>query len=189
MNDEEDDEPMPVKSSKLAKKIRYYLAFILVRPIRWFFSKMVRNYRLHLWPKWNYWEWADHWWQRVRWPNVHWWILYHTVFNFFHWLHWRAWCKFCTYEKGFLAHKPWYAAVIHRIGEFTAGGAVNCFECWHCGAKEGCQIDLSDSEDPEEFILLRTWSVGTMDGTDHRFHGITICPKCGYRSEIEEGSL
>jgi len=37
--------------------------------------------------------------------------------------------------------------------------------------------------------LEEAWTEGTQEGTDHRFRGITTCPKCGFKAEYEDGSL
>jgi len=79
--------------------------------------------------------------------------------------------------------------VVHRIGATTAGYAISGGECYHCSSPEGCQVDLSEDETGTTFILEKTWSEGTQDGTDYRFRGVTICPKCGYRAGYEDGSL
>lgn len=167
----------------MSKKIRYILGWIFVRPRRWLFWKMICNAYLRILPQKKEYEFG------WRLPNLHWWILYITVFKFCKWLNYDAWRKFCTYKNGWLDKKPLIAKIIHRIGETTAGYAIHGGECYHCGSEAGDQVTLSDDETGEFFKLERTWSVGTMDGTDHRFCGTTICPKCGYKEYYEDGSL
>ena len=129
-----------------------------------------------------------HEWRGWEYPNLHWWILYHTVFNFCCWLNYDAWRPLCKWDR-VLIHKPLIAKIIHRIGQTTAGFVIGGGECFHCGSPEGCQVELSNDESGQFFKLKDTWSVGTMDGTDHRFSGTTICPKCGYQGYYEDGSL
>lgn len=50
--------------------------------------------------------------------------------------------------------------------------------------------DETDASGYSPFVRnAASWSVGTMDGTDHRFSCITVCPKCGFKSNYEDGSL
>ena len=84
---------------------------------------------------------------------------------------------------------PWSAAVIKKIGDTTAGYAISGGECFHCGSSEGDPVYLSDDETGETFKLENEWSCPSEDGTDHRFSGTAICPKCGYESYYEDGSL
>lgn len=163
------------------EKLRFIYGWIFVRPRRWLFLKMVFSSSLRLIPQNRGWGWT--------WPNLHWWILYKTVFKFFKWLHWDAWRRFCTWGERGLIRKSFLARVIQRIGKTTAGYAIGGGECFHCGSEEGCQVELSNDESGKQFILERTWKCATMDGTDHRFCGTTICPKCGYRAYYEDGSL
>ncbi len=172
----------PQVSPSWRRLIRYELAWILVRPYRWAFRRMVFAST----PRWLP--------ERVEglgwlWPNIHWWVLYRTVFKFCKWLWHDAWRPLCQWGERSLKHKPWYAAVIQRIGETTAGGACQCFECYHCASKDGCQIDLSSDETGTTFKLERTWTSSTEDGTDYRFSGTTICPRCGFEDHYEDGSL
>lgn len=165
------------------KNIMYTLGWILVRPRRWFFFNMVAN-TLPVWlPIKKYYD--DGW----TLPNIHWWILYNTIFKFFKWLYWDAWTKFCTYKNGWLDKKPLIAKIIHRIGSTTAGYAIGGGECYHCASPDGCQVELSRDESGVMFKLEQTWTTSSQDGTDHRFCGTTICPKCGYESYFEDGSL
>lgn len=158
--------------------------YVFVRPRRCFFWKMVANTKLRLLPEKRYWD-------EGKWtlPNIHWWVLYKTVFRFFSWLYWDAWRYFCAYKNGRFENKPLIARVIQRIGSTTAGYAISGGECYHCASPDGCQAELSQDETGTTFKLEKTWSVSNQDGTDHRFSGITICPKCGYESEYEDGSL
>lgn len=159
----------------------YIYGWIFVRPRRWLFGRMLLgSFGLRLMPEKRCYGWS--------YPNLHWWILYHTIFNFFCWLYWDAWRPFCKWD-GVLIHKPLIAKIIHRIGATTAGFAINGFECFHCGCPEGCQVELSNDESGQFFKLKDKWSVVTINGTDHRFSGTTICPKCGYQGYYEDGSL
>lgn len=164
----------------------FYITYgwIVIRPIRWFFWKMIANgsFGLKLIPR------KNERWERWEWPNLHWWILYITVFRFFNWVNWDAWRVFCNWGGGYRRSYPWIARLIHSIGKTTAGFAIRGGQCFHCGSEDGCPVELSQEEGPY-FELKKTWSVGTMDGTDHRFYGITTCPKCGYQQEYEDGSL
>jgi hypothetical protein len=164
--------------------IFYWYGWFFVRPRRWFFRRILAcgSFGLRLVPKREeYWGW--------RWPNLHWWLFYKTVFKFFKWLYWDGWRPFCDWSGGYRRTYPWIARTIHKIGQTTVGYAISGRECYHCASSDGCQVDLSEDETGTTFILKETWSVGTQDGTDHRFRGITICPKCGYRAEYEDGSL
>jgi len=122
-------------------------------------------------------------------PNIHWWLLYLTVFRFFKWLNYDAWRPFCDWTGGYRRTFPFMARIIHRIGATTSGYAIGGGQCFHCGSEEGDQVELSQDDTGKYFKLERSWSEGTMDGTDHRFCGITICPKCGYEDHYEDGSL
>lgn len=165
------------------KKFFYLYGWIFVRPRRWFFWKMVCETNLHLLPK------KDGTFGYYQMPNIHWWLLYKTVYRFCSWLNWEAWRVFCKHEKGWLKHKPLIAKIIHRIGQTTAGFASSGGECFHCSSKRGCPVELSNDETGTNFILERTWTEGSEDGTDYRFCGTTICPVCGYRRYYEDGSL
>lgn len=159
--------------------------YIFVRPRRIFFWKMIAkgSFGLRLIPKRDeFWGW--------RFPNLHWWILYHTVFKFFKWLYWDAWGKLCTYSKGGLSHKPLIARIIHRIGQTTAGMAISGGECFHCAFSGGDPVDLSeeDFEDGKYFELTDSGTSYTQDGTDYWFKGITTCPRCGFKQEYNDGT-
>lgn len=157
--------------------------WLLVRPIRYAFSRMVcSSGRLRVLPRKEfYWGWQM--------PNIHWWILYKTVFRFFNWLNYDAWRFFCDWTGGYRQTYPLKARVIHKIGKSTAGYAISGGECYHCAAEDGCPVELSQDESGEHFTLIESWTVGTQDGTDHRFRGFVTCPKCGYQEEYEDGSL
>lgn len=85
--------------------------------------------------------------------------------------------------------KPLIARVIKRIGATTAGFTILGGECFHCASPDGDQVELSQDETGKVFKLERTWESYSQDGTDYRFCGTTICPRCGYRSYYEDGSL
>jgi hypothetical protein len=162
--------------------VRWGLGYLFVRPRRWFFHKLICNCYPHWLPrKDDYCGW--------RMPNIHWWLLYRTAFKFCKWLHYDAWRPFCDWTGGWRRSFPWPARLIKRIGDTTAGYAISGGECYHCGSPEGNQVDLSDDETGTVFKLESTWSVGTQEGTDHRFCGTTICPMCGYEAYYEDGSL
>jgi hypothetical protein len=178
----DDVEVVDVENSLRMKRLRYLLAWILVRPRRWFFRRMVWSCYLRVLPRRESWgEWSL--------PNVHWWLLYKTVFRFFKWLHYDAWRPFCDWNGGIRQTMPWPARLIKRIGGTTAGEAISGWECYHCAAVEGCQLKLSEDETGRFFKDVKSWTSATMDGTDHRFSGTTVCPKCGYENYFEDGSL
>lgn len=163
-------------------KLNYWLSWLTVRPRRWFFHKLsCASFGARWWFKREFFGWV--------YPNIHWWLLYQTVWRFLRWFNDDAWRYFCTWENGWLKKKPLIAKIIHRIGETTVGERSHGGECYHCASKEGCQVELSEDETGKFFVLEKSWSEGTMDGTDHRFCGTTICPKCGYKSYYEDGSL
>lgn len=123
------------------------------------------------------------------WPNVGWWIGYRTVMPFFRWLNWDAWRYFCDWTGGSRQTYPLIARIIHKIGQTTYGCAAHGGECYHCASDDGDPVDLSSDDTGKTFRLAETWTVGTQNGTDHRFRGTTICPACGYEAEYEDGSL
>lgn len=164
------------------KHIHFVLGWIFVRPRRWFFWKMsCASFGVRVLPTHDeYFGWKA--------PNIHWWILYKTLFNFFYWLDTDAWRYFCKWGNVRLTY-PLIARVIHKIGKTTVGYAVHGGECFHCGSEEGNPVYLSDDESGKTFVLKETWSVPTPDGTDYCFAGTTICPKCGYESYYQDSSL
>ena len=164
------------------KKVRYLLGFLLVRPRRYVFHKMV----CATVPRWlpekhDYMGWL--------YPNIHWWVLDQTVFRFFKWLYWDGWRPFCDWTGGSRQTYPLIARALHKIGQTTAGFAICGGECYHCGSSGGDPVTLSGDETGEVFRLEGTGSYPTPDGTDHRFWGTTICPSCGYEQRYEDGSL
>lgn len=165
------------------KTLFYLYGWIFVRPRRWLFWNMVRNTGPRWIPKRRWCGWQM--------PNIHWYILYSTIFRFMTWLHYDAWRSFCKWDGpgGMRSSYPMIARIIKRIGSTTAGFAISGGECFHCGSPDGDQVYLSEDEGGSTFILEDAWSVPTMDGTDHRFCGTTICPRCGYRAYYEDGSL
>jgi hypothetical protein len=189
------DEPT-LRSS--LRKLRYYAAFITVRPRRWFFRKCISEGSFGAqWLPIRREEWDNYnprkdrprtEWEMIVWPNIHWVLAYRTIFKFFKWLNYDAWRPLCKWDRVRKTY-PWYARLVHRIGQTTAGCAISGGECWHCASEEGCPVELSNDETGKTFILERIWSSATMDGTDHRFCGKTICPKCGYEAYYEDGSL
>lgn len=166
------------------KKLFFKLyGWVFIRPIRWFFGQMVRNTSLRLLPE------KDDCWGCWRMPNMHWWALYKTVFKFYKWLYWDAWRVFCDWTGGYRRTYPLIARIIYKIGATTSGYSISGGQCYHCGSEHGNPTELSDDDTGKYFKLLATWTVGTLDGTDHRFRGITTCPICGYKQEYEDGSL
>ena len=160
----------------LTKLFRIY-GYIFVRPRRYLFSQMCWNSELRvLLTKDDYFGW--------RFPNIHWWILYKTVFKFCKWLNWDAWRPVCRLEKKIFEHRLIISRIIQRIG------AISGFECYHCGSPRGCQVELSDPdcENGKYFKLEKTWEVFTGEYTDYRFSGTTTCPRCGYQQYYEDGS-
>ena len=172
-----------IQKRSFKQKVFYTYGWIFVRPRRWFFWRMVGSCYLIILPKKGVCN-------DIRWPNIHWWLLYKTVFRFFRWLNYDAWRPFCKWDKHrYLSSQPLIARIIQRIGQTTAGYAIHGLECHHCGSEKGDPIDLSSDNDENTFILEKTWTTATEDGTDHRFCGTTICPVCGYQSYYEDGSL
>ena len=165
------------------KKLMYIYGLLIVRPRRWFFWKMIINDR----PRFIFRHCNIM--KVLYWPNIHWYLLYITVFKFFKWLYWDAWRYFCKWENGFLSHKPLISRVIQWAGRTTAGYTISGGECFNCGFAEGDQVQLSQDETGKTFILDKTWTEATPDGTDYCYSGITICPVCGYKSEFKDGSL
>lgn len=168
----------------MLKKIYYLYGWIFVRPRRKLFKKMICNSYLRIIPEKHCGKWLL--------PNLLWWLLYISVFKFSKYSYWRTWSYLCTYGNGRLKRKPilWIIArIIHGISSTTAGCAINIGECFHCSHPDGWSAELSEDETGVNFILEKSWTVGTMDGTDYRFCGITICPICGYRDYYEDGSL
>ena len=161
---------------------RYILGWVFVRPRRWLFWKMVCATRLQLRPfkrKWDGWYFT----------NIHWWLLYKTVFQFCKWLNYDAWRPFCDWTGGYRRTFPLIARIIHRMGHTTAGYATSGGECYHCGSEEGDPVRLADNETGTTFTLTKTWENATQEGTDYCLCGTTICPKCGYKAYYEDGSL
>ncbi len=171
--------------SKKQKIVRIY-GWVFVRPRRWLFWRMVAkgSFGLRLIPRKR--EYIGF---GRDYPNLHWWILYKTIFNLFSWMYWDAWRLFCDWTGGYRRSYPLIARIIHRIGATTSGYVISGGECFHCASERGCEVDLSEDETGVYFKLEKTWSEGTMDGTDHRFCGTTICPDCGLESYYEAGSL
>jgi len=98
----------------MKKKFFYILGWLFVRPRRWFFWKMIANTYPRWFPKY------DEFWQKWKFPNIHWWVLYKTIFRFFRWMHYDAWRPFCKWGRIRLTY-PLIGRIIHRIGNTTAG--------------------------------------------------------------------
>jgi hypothetical protein len=79
-------------------------------------------------------------------------------------------------------HVRWFRLWVRKFLEMR-------FCCPRCGHESFSGYGENDSEYPCHFELLETWSVGTEDGTDHRYRGWEFCARCGYREIVEEGSL
>lgn len=195
-----------LKTWRFRRRWRYRLAFLTVRPRRWFFWKCIAegSFCNHRWG----WRWLprrrEEWdcyhpgydrkrteWEMIEWPNIHWVFAYLTVFAFFRWLRWDAWRPLCRWEGpgGSRSSFPWYARLVMWIGETTAGQACHSSECWHCAAPNCDPCSLSEDTTGYTFILMETGSTATLDGTDHWFRGISICPRCGHREDYGDGSL
>lgn len=150
----------------LRRKIRYIYGWIFVRPRRWFFHRMVCEIP-----------------SRWRCFNIHWWILYKTVFRLFSWMYWSGGSIFATQKKGFLIRKSLLGRILERIGETTVGYEITgCSECFHCGSLSGSQIELASTLNArlEGFIL---------GGTNYQFWGIMVCPACGFKNSYQVSLL
>lgn len=165
-------------------RLRWIAGWVFVRPIRWLFHRMTGGCYLQKWPTKAF---DGHWCM----PNYHWWLLYCTVFRFFNWLSDDAWRPFCAWSGpgGSRSSFPLSARIIHKIGRTTAGYAISGGACFHCASEDGDPVELSEDETGRTFRLEKSWSVATMDGTDYRFCGTTVCPACAYESHYEDGSL
>lgn len=194
--------PSPTVHSGFAQallRIRYMLAWLTVRPRRWFFWQCIAKGSFGTqWLPRRREQWDDYdpthdrkrtEWEMIEWPNLHWVIAYHTVFAFFKWLHWDGWRLLCRWGPRSRETFPWYARLVRKIGQTTAGAAISGGECYHCASDEGDPMDLCDDETGTTFIFQASGTSQTMDGTDHWFRGTTICPKCGYRQEYSSSSL
>ena len=162
--------------------VMWLFGWVCVRPRRWFFGQMIRA----AYPRWKI---KKHEYFGWEFPNIHWWLLYVSVFRFFKWLNYEAWRPFCDWTDGRRRSYPLVARAIHRVGATTAGYAIAGGECFHCACIGGDPVDLSEDDTGATFILCGTESVGTQDGTDHRFWGNTICPNCGYMQDYSDSSL
>lgn len=166
--------------SKLFWKI---YGHIIISPIRYLFGKMLCNCYLRLKFEKRFFD------DGYLWPNIHWWILYKTVFKFFKWLYWDGWRYFCKWGDGRRQSYPFFARILHKIGQTTAGFAIGGGECPHCAHDIGCQTELSYDETGKTYRLIKTWTVSTPDGTDYCSLGVTTCPVCGFEAEYEDSSL
>ncbi|MFA5300087.1 MAG: hypothetical protein WC389_18020 [Lutibacter sp.] len=164
------------------KILRYIYGWILVRPRRWFFRNMI----CAAYPQWKIKKEYDGRWSM---PNIHWHILYMTIFKFFKWLYYDGWRPFCDWTGGYRRTFPLIARIIHKIGQTTSGYTISSGECFHCGSDAGDQFELSEDETGKYFKLIDYGTSYTPDGTDHWFRGITICPKCGHKEEYSDSSL
>lgn len=149
--------------------IYWIRGFIIIKPIRYLFWKMITN-------------------TEPRLLNIHWWLLYETVFKFFKWVYWDAWRMFCNWEGGWRRTYPLTARMIHSIGKITAGYAICGGGCYHCGSEYGDPVLLSE-EESENCKIIETGVSATQNGTDYWFIAETICPMCGYKDEHRDGSL
>ena len=162
-------------------QVMYLYGWLIVRPRRWFFGNMGRAAYIRWLPTKEWYGW--------RWPNVHWHILYLTIFRFCKWLYWDGWRPFAVWGPRMLERHTWLSFAIKALGRTTAGAHLMDVECYHCGSPEGSQVDLADDETGMTFILTNSGVSSTPEGVDHWFEGITICPKCGYRDNYGDGSL
>lgn len=164
-------------------RARYWISWVLVRPRRWLFHRMVWASTVRWVPRRAYSG------GPISWPNPHWWILYLTVFRAFRWLQWRGWRLLVKVDdRGCYGKIPWYARAVRRIGETTAGCATGGGECWHCASKDGDPVHLSEDETGETFELLDSGPTWSDWGTGGWFRGITTCPRCGFRREYSDSS-
>jgi len=173
-------------------KIMFFKIYgwILVRPRRWLFHKMVWSDRLDMRIEKNYYY-RDNWFQRIKWPNLHWWVLRQIIFEPLKWLYWDGWRLFDKKKNG-VPQWTLPARIAKRIGQTTAGCAISGGECYHCGWERGDPLELSDPEGEfgeDYFELTDSGVTSTQDGTDHWFKGITTCPRCCYQQEYGDSSL
>lgn len=162
---------------RILQTIMYVYGWLFVRPRRWVFYKMACNSSIRWLPGRDV---FDNW----RLPNIHWWLLYHTVFSFFKWLSWSAWCRLCVYENGRRKTFPWYARFVKWFGDTTAGMACSGFgECYHCG----CEAGDYGSLEPIEYTNKHTYM--TDYGTGNGWTEKVACPVCGYVSWHDNGDL
>ena len=171
----------------MPKFIYQVRGWILIRPLRYLSRWSARgSFGLRLMPRKNtmypYYGW------RYNMPNVHYWLLYKTVGELSTWMKWDAWRVFCNWEGGWRRTFPLPARIVMKIGD-TMSYAFHGGECFHCAAEEGDPHNLTEDETGKYFELTDSGSNATEDGTDHWFRGITTCPKCGYKDEVQEGSL
>lgn len=186
----EDIEKFPTFAPLSGVKMASWRAFgyVVIRPIRrvmWWAAR--GSFGLRLIPKrqgWLPWWHLDEW----RFPNPHFWFLYRTIGKLATWMKWDAWRPFCDWTGGWRRTFPWYARLIHRVGN-SLSYAFHGGECYHCASEDGDPVWLADDDTGKTFRLIETWTSATEDGTDHRFRGITTCPRCGYQREYEDGSL
>lgn len=157
--------------------------WLFVRPRRWLFFHMVWNDRLN-WKVIKNYYYRDKLLARIKWPNLHWWLLRVIIFEPLKWLYWDGWRKF--------GKNPYrgLGGLAKRIGQTTAGFAIGGGECYHCGSEHGDPVELSSEEGEAAgyFELTRTWELFCGEYTDYRFCGITTCPRCGYQQYYEDGS-
>ncbi len=185
-----------MKAMRIAQRIAWVYGWVFVRPRRWLFHRMICATSPQWLPKRSVFFEVDPECRGYRawdWPNIHWWLLYLTVFKFFSWVYWSGWRHFARREymkDGRVWIKPTRLSNFVRwFGRTTAGFCISGNECFHCGSERGDQVDLSDDDTGTTFILEGTADCPSEDGTDHRFWGTTICPVCGYRAHYEDGSL
>ncbi len=194
-------ETKPTRNFEALKRVRHALAYLTVRPRRWFFWSCIAHGSFGTrWLPVRREEWDCYHpgkdrprteWEMIEWPNLHWVLAYRTVFAFFKWLYWDGWRPLCQWKgrNGCRSSFPWYARLVKAIGRTTAGVHISGGECFHCGSVSGDQVNLADDETGTTFILEASGTSATMDGTDHWFSGTTICPACGHRAHYSDGSL
>jgi hypothetical protein len=153
--------------------------WMFIRPLRWMSRQSVRgSFGLRLKPEKS--------WDGWRGPNLHLWLWYKTYGKFFLWMEGYAWRNFCDWTGGSRRTYPLIARVIHKVGRTMSYG-LRGGECFHCASEAGDQVELASGD--EHFKCIDSWTCSTQDGTDHRFRGITTCPRCGHQAEYEDGSL
>lgn len=178
---DEDDYTLK-KSSPAAMRFNRLVGWALYRPVRWFFWKMICNCTLRFKI-----ERCEVGYMPTRYPNLHWWLLYKTVFKFFKWLNYYAWRVFCNWGGGYRRTFPPVARFVMWLGAVTAGSVISGGRCRHCGHADGDPVTLSEDEG-EFFKLSDSGSYGTQDGTTHWFKGVCTCPRCGAETEYGDSN-
>lgn len=183
-------EPRAMRHFEKSLSVYFWKAYgwMVYRPIRWFFWKMVANSRLTplISRQWSF----DEPKKVFKFTNFHWWILYKTVFKFFKWLYWYAWAKFAIWSEPnargarWLVSHTWLSKFIQWVGSYTAASVISGGRCRHCGNEEGDPVLLVDSA--TYFELFDSGVNSTPDGMEGWFSGFTHCPCCHHVTEYHE---